>query len=123
MYINCPHSHARFCLPWNVSRYIRTCIYVYVQCFIQKFLQEGGFARGGFARGGFARGGCHIVWACDVKIPRGAHRIQEGANAPPAPPLNETLMYVYVIVYTRFHTGFHSGGRGISGGKHVCLEI
>ena len=36
-------------------------------------------------------GGHHVVWACEVQIPRGAHRIQEGADAPPAPFLNETL--------------------------------
>ena len=35
-------------------------------------------------------GGHHVVWACEVQIPRGAHRIKEGANAPP-PPLNDTL--------------------------------
>ena len=28
------------------------------------------------------RGGHHVVWACEVQIPRG-HRIQEGENAPP----------------------------------------
>ena len=26
------------------------------------------------------------MWACEAQIPRGAHRIQEGANAPPPPP-------------------------------------
>ena len=30
-------------------------------------------------------GGHHVVWACEAQIPRGAHRIQEGANAPPTP--------------------------------------
>ena len=34
------------------------------------------------------------MWACEAQIPRGAHRIQEGANAPP-PPLNETLGYMF----------------------------
>ena len=36
-------------------------------------------------------GGRHVVWACEVQIPKGAHRIQEGANAPLPPPLNENL--------------------------------
>ena len=35
------------------------------------------------------------MWACEAQIPRGAHRIQEGANAPP-PPLNKTLHSWYV---------------------------
>ena len=37
-------------------------------------------------------GGRHVVWACEAQIPRGAHRIQEGANVPH--PLNETLTYI-----------------------------
>ena len=30
-------------------------------------------------------GGHHVVWPCEVYIPRGAHRIQEGAETPRAP--------------------------------------
>ena len=39
-------------------------------------------------------GGRHVVWACDAQIPRGAHRIQEGANAPPP---NEILLWRWRI--------------------------
>ena len=37
-------------------------------------------------------GGRHVVWACEVQIPRGAHRIQEGANAPPSPQMKPCLL-------------------------------
>ena len=36
------------------------------------------------------------MWACEAQIPRGAHRIQEGANAP-LPPLNE---YIYCRIHS-----------------------
>ena len=41
-----------------------------------------------FARGAVQNcmGEHHVVWSCEAQIPRGAHRIQEGENAPPAPP-------------------------------------
>ena len=58
---------------------------------------------------------CHVVWACEVQIPRGAHRIQEGESAPlRRPPLNETLGRE--IVGLREVRGDGKGGkrRGVS---------
>ena len=56
-----------------------------------------------FARGGIyglfkklGRGGHHVLWVCEAQIPRGAHRIQEGANAPLPRPLNETMYNIVV---------------------------
>ena len=41
--------------------------------------------------------GHHVVWVCEAQIPRGAHRIQEGLNAPPP---NETMIALVVKFLT-----------------------